>query len=273
MKKKNYKKMRTITSIIFAIIVIAITLSVVIYRWLPTLTGAKEKEHLENKHLKVDPGKLLNLKALNNIQEDKSAKQQVITVDEKYEDNPVVKGANWCLNKKFNYDFDMAYRLTVYDKEGKIHKKPIYPWGDIDPNIGVCTDVVVRAYRQLGIDLQQLLHEDAVKNKNAYPYSRWGNQAPDTNIDHRRVPMLEVFFKRHAKSLTTKATSDTWKPGDIVIWDMNNDNWSDHIGIISNKKMNDKYLVIHNFPSPGYVAEEDVLYQWKIAGHYRYLPE
>jgi|SRR5947207_4147380 len=97
--------------------------------------------------------------------------------------------------------------------------------------------------------------------------SRWSAKTTDINIDHRRVPNQLVWFRRSWKEIPE--SSSDWQPGDIVFWDMDKDSWGDHIGIISDKTENGKPFVIHNFPSPGYVAEENVLNRWKIIGHFR----
>ena len=143
-----------------------------------------------------------------------------------------------------------------------------YPSGDLPQNIGVCTDVIIRAYRNAGIDLQFLVHQDMKKNFKLYP-KIWGLKKCDTNIDHRRVPNLITFFKRKGKTLTTKFNKKTqtqWQPADIVIWTLPNGLL--HLGIISDKK-NTKGIpyVIHNL---SYTQEEDCLLAFKIIGHYRY---
>ena len=163
---------------------------------------------------------------------------------------------------------DAALELTkyrvVYDPS---YQKIAYPNGDVAPNRGVCTDVVIRAYRKLGIDLQQKVHEDMKANFSKYP-KRWGLKRTDTNIDHRRVPNLETFFTRHGQKLTVSNNPDNYKPGDIVAWVL--DNGLDHIGIVVDRKSKDgkRYLVVHNI-GRGQVAE-DCLFSWKITGHYRY---
>jgi uncharacterized protein len=142
-----------------------------------------------------------------------------------------------------------------------------YPNGDVPSDKGVCTDVVIRAYRKLGIDLQRLVHEDMKENFNLYP-KHWGLSSPDKNIDHRRVPNLMTFFSRFGQTLPKSTNSQDYKPGDIVCWNL----WGgvNHIGLVVNKKSEDglRYLVIHNIGS-GQVIE-DILFEWKIIGHYRY---
>ncbi|MFD1260307.1 DUF1287 domain-containing protein [Entomomonas asaccharolytica] len=143
-----------------------------------------------------------------------------------------------------------------------------YPMGDIPLNRGVCTDVVIRALRSSHkVDLQQLVHEDMRQHFAVYP-KMWGLTKPDKNIDHRRVPNLEVFFKRQGKSLPVTQWANDYQPGDIVSWRL--DNGLPHIGIVSTNMNMDqtRLLVIHNI---GWGAqEEDVLFEWKMSGHYRY---
>ena len=142
-----------------------------------------------------------------------------------------------------------------------------YPNGDVPPNKGVCTDVIIRAYRKLGIDLQKEVHEDMEANFGKYP-KNWGLSQPDKNIDHRRVPNLMIFFERHGTTLSITQTPVDYKPGDIVCWNLGGG--ITHIGIVSNKKVENRErpLIIHNIGS-GQVLE-DMLFDFKIIGHYRY---
>ncbi|MFN8355042.1 MAG: DUF1287 domain-containing protein [Spirosomataceae bacterium] len=143
-----------------------------------------------------------------------------------------------------------------------------YPMGDVPPNKGVCTDVVVRAYRKVGIDLQVKVHEDMQKHFKLYP-PKWGLSHTDTNIDHRRVPNLMTFFARHGTIKSKSQQPTDYQPGDVVAWQL--DNTLTHIGIVSNQKSNDgqRYLMAHNI---GRGQElEDCLFSFKIIGHYHYL--
>lgn len=142
-----------------------------------------------------------------------------------------------------------------------------YPNGDIPSNKGVCTDVVIRAYRKLGIDLQKEVHEDMRKNFSKYP-KIWGMKQPDKNIDHRRVPNLMVFFEKFGKSSPITNNAKDYRPGDIVCLRL--DNNATHIGLVVNKLSSDKnrYLIVHNIGA-GQVME-DCLFDFKIIGHYRY---
>lgn len=148
-----------------------------------------------------------------------------------------------------------------------------YPMGDVPNNIGVCTDVVVRAYRRMGIDLQHKVHEDMKRAFHVYPSQKvWGKLAPDSNIDHRRVLNLEAFFKRHGKSLPLSRDPKNFRPGDLVTWRIGG--IAPHIGIVIDKKAKDGKtpLIVHN-DSRGPV-EEDILFspQFTMTGHYRYWP-
>ena len=144
-----------------------------------------------------------------------------------------------------------------------------YPNGDIPKNKGVCTDVIIRSYRKLGIDLQKEVHEDMLENFSDYPnLKKWGLKKPDTNIDHRRVPNLEVFFERKGEKLAVTQNPLDYKTGDLVTW-MIGDKLP-HIGIVAHKKSADgkRNLIVHNVGS-GQVLE-DCLFSWKIVGHFRY---
>lgn len=143
-----------------------------------------------------------------------------------------------------------------------------YPNGDVPKNKGVCTDVVIRAYRKLGIDLQKEVHEDLKANFSLYPnLKKWGLKKPDTNIDHRRVPNLEVFFTRKGKKLEVSNNPNNYKTGEIVTWMINGK--LPHIGIITHKKSIDGNPIIAHNVGGGQVAE-DCLFSWKIVGHFKY---
>lgn len=141
-----------------------------------------------------------------------------------------------------------------------------YPMGDVPITKGVCTDVVVRALRHQGVDLQQLIHEDMKKNFGAYP-KKWGLKAPDKNIDHRRVPNIATYFKRQGYQVKGSQYKPVdFKAGDIVTWDLGKG--LVHIGIVSDKKtVTGVPLIIHNIGQG--TKEEDLLYSFKITGHYR----
>lgn len=144
-----------------------------------------------------------------------------------------------------------------------------YPNGDVPADRGVCTDVIVRAYRQVGIDLQKQVHEDMQQAFSHYPSQRiWGLTSPDTNIDHRRVPNLQVFFTRHGTSLPVTANPSDYRPGDLVTWMLPGN--LPHIGIVIDEgsASGRRPLVVHNI-GQGTVVE-DMLFKYPITGHYRY---
>ncbi len=142
-----------------------------------------------------------------------------------------------------------------------------YPNGDVPANTGVCTDVIIRAYRKLGIDLQKEVHEDMRNYFDAYP-KIWGLKKPDTNIDHRRVPNLRTFFGRHGTPLNVSGNPSDYKPGDIVTWNLPGN--LPHIGIVVNKKTDDgnRHLIVHNIGNGQELS--DCLFTYAITGHYRY---
>lgn len=139
-----------------------------------------------------------------------------------------------------------------------------YPNGDVPAKTGVCSDVVIRAYRKLGIDLQKEVHEDMKANFSKYP-TKWGLKKTDTNIDHRRVPNLEVFFERKGKKLLISKNASDYKTGEMVTWMIGGK--LPHIGIVTHKKSsNGNPMIVHNVGG-GQVAE-DCLFSWEIVGHY-----
>ena len=163
---------------------------------------------------------------------------------------------------------DAAIELTqdrvVYDPS---YFSIDYPNGDVPEGKGVCTDVVIRAYRKLGIDLQKEVHEDMKQHFDIYP-KIWGLRSTDKNIDHRRVPNLMTYFERHGNSKPLSKNPNDYQPGDIVCWNLGGA--VTHIGLVIDKKSNDseRYLVVHNIGS-GQVME-DMLFNFKIIGHYTY---
>jgi uncharacterized protein YijF (DUF1287 family) len=142
-----------------------------------------------------------------------------------------------------------------------------YPNGDVPAKTGVCTDVIIRAYRKLGIDLQKEVHEDLKANFSKYP-KIWGLSKPDTNIDHRRVPNLEIFFIRKGEKLEVTDLANDYKTGEIVTWMINGK--LPHIGIITNKKSSDgkRPMIVHNVG--GGQVLEDCLFSYAIVGHFKY---
>jgi len=142
-----------------------------------------------------------------------------------------------------------------------------YPNGDVPADTGVCTDEVIRSYRAVGLDLQREVHEDMVLHFSEYP-NRWGRTHADSNIDHRRVPNLMVFFQRKGESLPITSKAADYAPGDLVTWDLGHG--VPHIGIVVDQKSgwSGRYMIVHNIGEGPKM--EDVLFNWKITGHYRY---
>ncbi|VAW75336.1 Uncharacterized protein YijF [hydrothermal vent metagenome] len=144
-----------------------------------------------------------------------------------------------------------------------------YPGGDVPSNIGVCTDVVIRSFRQAGIDLQKNVHEDMSRNFHLYPSKRiWGLGKPDSNIDHRRVPNLRVFFERFGVSLQVTTKAEDYLPGDLVTWRLPGN--LPHIGIVIDEKSSEGNipLISHNIGNGPKIS--NMLFDYPITGHYRY---
>jgi len=161
---------------------------------------------------------------------------------------------------------ERTHHIVRYDPA---YVRILYPGGDVPPDTGVCTDEVIRSYRALGVDLQKEVHEDMEKDFSAYPRQRrWFLSHPDTNIDHRRVPNLMVFFSRKGETLAITQRAEDYTPGDIVTWDLGGG--VPHIGlVVSEKSGGGRHLIVHNIGQGPKM--EDVLFQWKITGHYRYF--
>lgn len=141
-----------------------------------------------------------------------------------------------------------------------------YPGGDVPSQTGVCSDVVVRSFRKLGLDLQKLVHEDMRANFAKYPQN-WGLKKPDPNIDHRRVPNLMKFFQRKGVSLATSSKASDYRAGDVVAWDLGKGVL--HIGIVSDRSTPAGIpLIVHNIGRGA--QEEDLLFKYAVIGHYRY---
>lgn len=185
----------------------------------------------------------------------------------------LVAAANARINRTLHYDPSYV-RLA-------------YPGGDVADDRGVCTDVVIRAYRALGIDLQRLVHEDMRRAFRSYP-ARWGLKRPDRNIDHRRVPNLRRFFARHGRALQPSAAAEDCRPGDLVTWDLARPALGSaprlgggtprrlryartpHIGIVTDRRSVDgaRPLIVHNIGAG--TRLEDILFAYEITGHYRF---
>lgn len=146
-----------------------------------------------------------------------------------------------------------------------------YPNGDVPQNVGVCTDVVIRAYRKIGTDLQKLVHEDMSSNFLLYPSKRiWGLNSTDRNIDHRRVPNLQTFLKRHGITLKISTNKTDYAVGDIITWILPGN--LPHIGMVIDQ-VNSKTgnpMIVHNIGQGPKI--DDMIFDYKITGHYRFEP-
>ena len=173
-------------------------------------------------------------------------------------ENDLVEAALFRTTQQVTYDG--AYRSIAY------------PNGDVPANVGVCSDVVIRSYRSLGIDLQVLVHEDMSEHFSAYPSKHvWGMTRTDKNIDHRRVLNLEVFFKRNGQEFNISNNPKDYKAGDIVSWMLAGN--LPHIGIVTDQISitTGNPLIVHNIGKGPEL--DDMLFTAKITGHFRYKPE
>jgi uncharacterized protein len=159
-------------------------------------------------------------------------------------------------------------RLNHKVKYDPAYVKILYPGGDVPENTGACTDEVIRAYRAHGIDLQKDVHEEMTAHFWAFPSRlRWGLFSTDTNIDHRRVPNLQVLFVRKGEKLAVTKNPEDYLPADLVTWDVYS---RPHIGIVVNRKLHgsDRHMIMHNIGQGPKL--EDMLFDYPITGHYRY---
>lgn len=170
-------------------------------------------------------------------------------------------------------DFGQAMTKAALERTGHTvrydgqYRAIAYPGGDVPNDTGVCTDVIIRSYRALGIDLQKEVHEEMKAHFQEFP-DNWGLKKTDPNIDHRRVPNLQVFFKRRGTSLKVTRNPKDYRPGDLVTWLL--DNNLPHIGIVVDRISADgkRHLIVHNIGAGPKL--EDRLFDFKITGHYRY---
>ena len=167
------------------------------------------------------------------------------------------------IKKVVDSALEQTQQTIQYDPS---YTKLKYPNGDVPIERGVCADVIVRAFRSAGVDLQKEIHEDMSLHFTAYP-AKWGARKPDSNIDHRRVPNLMTLFDRRSKSVPITRNPSDYIPGDVVAWEL--DNKLLHIGLVSDVVANGtpNYLIVHNIGAGARI--EDVLMAWKIIGHYR----
>jgi uncharacterized protein YijF (DUF1287 family) len=188
-----------------------------------------------------------------------------------------LRAANETRTRPFDANASTALRRVVEDaidqtnythSYDQSYERLDYPGGDVPLERGACSDVIVRAFRKGGVDLQKEVHEDMTAAFAAYP-KKWGLTKPDSNIDHRRVPNLMTFFERKGKSVAVTDKADDYRPGDVVTWDLGGG--TTHIGIVTNvwSDRSANYLVAHNIG--GGVRVENVLFSWRITGHYRYF--
>lgn len=176
---------------------------------------------------------------------------------------PPPDDANWSFPMKVAVGAEMrALKNESYDPA---YVKLGYPMGDVPDDRGVCTDTVIRAFRHAGVDLQVEVHEDMAANFGGYPQS-WGLSRPDSNIDHRRVPNLETFFRRKGYSKTLSTRAADYRPGDVVSWRLTGGGLP-HIGVVTRKKQGDQPLVAHNIGSG--TREEPCLFDWPMKGWFR----
>ena len=160
---------------------------------------------------------------------------------------------------------DARQQIGVTLSYDPAYRQLSYPGGDVPMATGVCTDVVIRALRQQGLDLQEAVHRDMRGSFSVYP-KNWGLSRPDSNIDHRRVPNLMTWFTRQGWSLPLSQAASAYRPGDIVTWDLGRG--LTHIGIVSDHRAATGVpLILHNIGRG--TQEEDILFSYRITGHYR----
>ena len=223
------------------------------FRDLPsTVNQANHSDQLQNQQIEL-PVEVVEKPDVENIEKaERSIVEKVLT----FQDHLAIQ-AELRLQSDVTYD-------GRYLKIG-------YPMGDVPENIGVCTDVVIRSFRGLGIDLQKRVHEDMKRNFRSYP-KKWKLTKPDTNIDHRRVPNLMTYFKRAGASLKITDDPMDYFAGDVVAWDLGNVNGKNmvHIGIVSNyvSEHTSNPLIVHNIGAGPQM--NDMLFDYKIIGHYKY---
>lgn len=203
--------------------------------------------------------------SFTSCKKQESLSDKTILISEKQEIVPI-ENPNSFAEKLSNAAISIIDKNVIYTPD---YVKLKYPNGDVPAKTGVCTDVIIRAYRKLNIDLQREVHEDMVVNFTKYPnLKKWGLKTTDKNIDHRRVPNLEIFFGRKGKTLPITKNATDYKTGEIVTW-MINDKLP-HIGIVTHLKSEDgkRNLIVHNVG--GGQVLEDCLFSYTIVGHFQY---
>ena len=160
-------------------------------------------------------------------------------------------------------------RTNLHIRYDGSYRQISYPGGDVPETVGVCTDLIIRSYRKLGVDLQKEVHEDMKRAFSQYP-NTWGSRRPDPNIDHRRVANLRTFLGRHGLTLSASENPHDYLPGDLVTWSL--PGGLSHIGIVGDQRTADgkRPLIVHNIGRGPEV--EDMLLDYPITGHYRYIP-
>src|SRR5262245_21983851 len=213
------------------------------------------------------PVSLLSISLLTGCQAVRSSQRSVEVPQRALAEAMQVKADASPLEKDNAGAIEQTTQTTGYDGS---YVKLDYPNGDVPPSTGVCADVVVRAFRKAGIDLQKELHEDMKKNFAEYP-KKWGARKPDANIDHRRVPNLMTWFDRQGKARPITKDAKDYLPGDVVAWDV--DQGLPHIGMVSKIKVEgtERYAVVHNMGLG--VGTGGVLLLWRVSGHYRYFEQ
>ena len=205
------------------------------------------------------------LLSFTSCKKQESLADKTILISEKQEIAPI-ENPNSFAEKLSNAAISIIDKNVIYTPD---YVKLKYPNGDVPAKTGVCTDVIIRAYRKLNVDLQKEVHEDMVANFTKYPnLEKWGLKTTDKNIDHRRVPNLEIFFGRKGKTLPITKNATDYKTGEIVTW-MINDKLP-HIGIVTHLKSEDnkRNLIVHNVG--GGQVLEDCLFSYSIVGHFQY---
>lgn len=205
------------------------------------------------------------LLSFSSCNKQETLSDSTILISEKQEISSI-ENPNSFAEKLSNAAIQIIDKEVVYTPD---YVKLKYPNGDVPAKTGVCTDVIIRAYRKLNIDLQKEVHEDMLANFTKYPnLKKWGLKTTDKNIDHRRVPNLEVFFGRKGKTLSITQNANNYKTGEIVIW-MIHDKLP-HIGIITHLKSEDgkRNLIVHNIG--GGQVLDDCLFSYTIVGHFQY---
>ena len=195
----------------------------------------------------------------------KTPNEKIITIER---EPTIVDGTKKAVTIRDKFILGAVTQYGVTTSYNGAYKKIAYPNGDVDISTGVCTDVIVRAFRAVGIDLQKDIHRDMKRHFRQYP-KKWGLRSPDTNIDHRRVPNMVKYFERKGYRVSEGKTDDYKKylPGDLVVWSIRGE--LTHIGIVSDQKVPEtsRYYIIHN-PFQG-VEISDWLIEFKIINHFR----